>query len=391
MTASAPSPRGIEIAQREIGRVRGASPGPTLIVVGSLHGNEAGGVRACERVFASLREQPLPIAGELVMLAGNVAALREGRRYRVKDLNRVWREEAVAALRAQDPSRDDAEDREQRELLSAIDAALDRKRGPAFLVDLHTTSAAGHPFVLFGDTIPQRDFAIALPLPILLGLEEQVDGVLSEHMTRRGLVTLAVEGGQHDDPESIDHLAAVVWIALSSAGLVSRADNPRLEPSLARLEHARGSIPRVLEVLSRHVIGRGDSFRMEPGFANLAPVPKGRALATHTRSSVTETVRAPHDGWVMLPLYQGQGDDGFFWGRAVSERRLRASRLARRLRLDRVFRLLPGVSRVDGDRDRLRVDTRIARLYPLEVFHMLGFRKIREEGPVMIVERRGQT
>ncbi|MBN8609039.1 MAG: succinylglutamate desuccinylase/aspartoacylase family protein [Deltaproteobacteria bacterium] len=378
----------IEIAAREIGRVRGERAGPTLIVVGSLHGNEAGGVRACERVFGALRERPLPIAGELVMLAGNVGALREGRRYRVKDLNRVWREEQVAALRARDPAHDDAEDREQRELLSAIDEALARARGPAFLVDLHTTSAAGHPFVLFGDTIPQREFAITLPLPILLGLEEQVDGVLSEHMTRRGLVTLAVEGGQHDDPASIDHLAAVVWIALSSASLLARSDNPHLESALARLDRARGAVPRVLEVSSRRVIGEGDAFRMEPGFANLAPVSKGQTLATHTRGGVTETVRAPHDGWVMLPLYQGQGSDGFFWGRAVSERRLRASRLLRDLRLDRLLRALPGVSRDRGDRDRLRVDTRVARFYPLEVFHLFGFRKIREEGATLVVERR---
>lgn len=377
-----------EIAAREIGRVRGERAGPTLIVVGSLHGNEPGGVRACARIVASLRERALPIAGELVMLAGNVGALREGRRYRVKDLNRQWREEQVSALRAQDASRDDAEDREQRELLAAIDDAISGARGPVFLVDLHTTSAAGYPFVLFGDTIPQRDFAIALPLPILLGLEEQVDGVLSEHMTRRGLVTLAVEGGQHDDPASIDHLAAVVWIALSSAGLLAPPDNPHLQAALARLDRARGAVPRVLEVLSRHAIGEGETFRMEPGFANLAPVSEGRTLATHTRGGMTETVRAPHDGWVMLPLYQGQGSDGFFWGRAVSERRLRASRLLRDLRLDRLLRALPGVSRDRGDRDRLRVDTRVARFYPLEVFHLFGFRRIRDDGRVLVVERR---
>ena len=378
----------IEIAAREIGRIRGERAGPTLIVVGSLHGNEAGGVHACRRVMAELRQRPLPIAGELVMLAGNVGALREGRRYRVKDLNRVWREEHVAALRAQDPSRDDAEDHEQRELLSAIDDAIARARGPLFLVDLHTTSAAGHPFVLFGDTTPQLELAITLPLPILLGLEEQVDGALSEHMTRRGLVTLAVEGGQHDDPASIDHLAAVVWIALSSAGLLARADNPHLEASLSWLDRARGSVPRVLEVLSRHVIGEGETFRMEPGFANLAPVSRGRVLATHTRGGSTETVRAPEDGWVMLPLYQGQGSDGFFWGRAVSSRRLRAARWLRALRLDRVLRVLPGVSRDRGDGDRLRIDTRVARFYPLEVFHLFGFRKIRQEGTTLVVERR---
>ncbi|MBX7192413.1 MAG: succinylglutamate desuccinylase/aspartoacylase family protein [Sandaracinaceae bacterium] len=376
------------LVAREIGRLRGAEAGPTLIVVGSLHGNEPGGVRACQRVLDTLRERGLSIRGELLALAGNVGALGEGKRYRVKDLNRQWTSQKIAALRGRDPRDDDPEDREQRELLAAIDGALDRARGPCFLVDLHTTSAAGFPFVLFGDTLPQRDFAIALPLPIILGLEEQVDGVLSEHMSKRGLVTLAVEGGQHDDPSSIDHLASVIWIALSGAGLLAPSDNPELSSSLAHLERARGAIPRVLEVLSRHAIAPGDTFRMEPGFANLAPAHRGQTLATHTKAGGTpETIRAPHDGFVMLPLYQGQGDDGFFWGRAVSERRLRASRLLRRLHLDRVLRFLPGITRDGRDRDRLHVDTRIAHFYPLEVFHLFGFRKIRQRGPVLVVER----
>jgi succinylglutamate desuccinylase len=381
------------IVSREIGRLRSPERGPTLILVGSLHGNEPGGVLAATRVLDAIRDRAdrgraLPLRGELLALAGNVGALREGKRYRVKDLNRQWTRDKVDALHARDPREDDAEDAEQRELLGAIDDAIARARGPVFLVDLHTTSAAGYPFVLFGDTLPQRDFAIGLPLPIILGLEEQVDGVLSEHMTRRGLVTAAVEGGQHDDPRSIDNLAAVAWIALSGAGLLAPPDNPELEASLAHLEHARGQIPRVLEVLSRHAIAPGDTFRMEPGFSNLAAARRGQRLATHAKAGgPSEDVRAPSDGFVMLPLYQGQGEDGFFWGRAVSERHLRASRALRRLRLDRVLRFLPGVSRDGRDRDRLHVDTRIAHFYPLEVFHLFGFRKIRQRGPVLVVER----
>ncbi|GAB4202080.1 MAG: hypothetical protein OHK0013_14900 [Sandaracinaceae bacterium] len=369
--------------RRVLGQVRGEEAGPTLIVVGGLHGNEPGGLRAAERVLASIADARLELRGELVALAGNVGALREGRRYRVKDLNRQWTNEKVEALRARDPAHDDAEDAEQRELLRHVEAAIGRARGDVYLVDLHTTSAAGHPFVLFGDTLPQRDFAIHLPLTIILGLEEQVDGVLSEHMTRRGLVTYAVEGGQHDDPRSVDNLSAVLWIALSGAGLLRAEENPELASSLSRLEAARGDLPRVLEVLRRHPISPEDGFRMEPGFANLAPVRAGQRIATDVRGEIL----APHDGYVMLPLYQGQGEDGFFWGRAVGGARLAASRIARRLRVDGVLPLLPGVSRDAHHADRLRVDTRVARLYPLDVFHFFGFRKVRQEGDVLTVER----
>jgi hypothetical protein len=34
------------------------------------------------------------------------------------------------------------------------------------------------------------------------------------------------------------------------------------------------------------------------------------------------------------------------------------------------------------------VDTRVARLFPLEILHLLGFRKLRKDGPYLLVSRR---
>jgi hypothetical protein len=48
--------------------------------------------------------------------------------------------------------------------------------------------------VLFGDTLAQRKLVRIFPLPIVLGLEEQLDGALSEYWTRRGCVTFASRG-----------------------------------------------------------------------------------------------------------------------------------------------------------------------------------------------------
>ncbi len=301
-------------AKREIGRLRGRSAGPTLIVVAGLHGNEVAGVRAAERVLARLSADDLGLRGELVALTGNVTAMDRGQRYLVKDLNRQWTDASVEALRRRDPAEDDLEDAEQRELLAHLEDAIGRARGEVRLVDFHTSSAAGYPFVLFGDTVRQREFASQLPLSIILGLAEQVEGVFSEHMARRGLVTYAVEGGQHADPSSIDNLAAVLWLALASAGVLDDVDRAELASARSQLERARGSLPRVLEVVRRHAITPGDAFRMEPGFANLAPAREGQLLATDAHGEI----RAPSDGFVMLPLYQGHGDDGFFWGRAAS-------------------------------------------------------------------------
>ena len=122
---------------------------------------------------------------------------------------------------------------------------------------------------------------------------------------------------------------------------------------------------------------------MEPGFKNLDHARAEQLLARDRNGEI----RAPNDGLVMLPLYQGQGDDGFFWGRAVSAARLRASEALRHLRLDRFLDLLPGVARDKSDPSRFIVDLSIARIYPLGVFHMLGYRRIRSRANELTVER----
>lgn len=377
----------LDLAQREIGRVGDDRRGATLVAVCGIHGNERAGVTAARRVIARLAKGDVPIDGQLVAFAGNLGAMREGKRYRLRDLNRVWSEAQVDALqsRAAAGVELDVEEQEQLELLTAIGTIVRdaSARGPVYLVDLHTTSAPGIPFVLFGDTLAQRAFVSSLPLPIIMGLEEQVDGVLSAYWTRQGCVTFAVEGGQHDDPGSIDNLEAVLLLAAEAAGLFPAGSVAETRAAHALLESRRGTLPRVMEVVSRHAILPEDAFKMEPGFKNLDHAKVDQLLARDRSGEI----RAPSDGLVMLPLYQGQGDDGFFWGRAVSRARLRASAKLRQLRLDRFLDLLPGVARDAAHPTRFVVDRTIAKLYPLGVFHMLGYRRIRERGAELTVER----
>ncbi len=370
--------------ERHVGSVRGRDPGPTLIVVGGIHGNERGGIVAARRILSRLAEEA--VRGELVALAGNVAALSLGRRYQVKDLNRQWTDDHVVAVRRMSERELDAEDRELLDLLRSIEDAMARARGPVFLMDLHTTSAAGVPFALCGDTLSQRRFGFSFPLPIVLGLEEQLDGVLSAFFTERGCVSIAIEGGQHDDPASIDNLEACLSVALVATGLVDRARVPEHDHAYRLLERRRGTLPPVMEVTRRHAIVAEDRFRMAAGFANLDHARRGQLLASDARGEI----RADEDGLVILPLYQGLGSDGFFWGRAMGKLRLGMAERLRRYRADRILPLLPGVRRDPGHPDRLRANTRIARLYPLDVFHLFGYRRLREDGRELLVARQRQ-
>jgi hypothetical protein len=372
-------PIGVQVEDREIGRHRGDAAGPTLIAVAGIHGNEPAGLEAARRVFARLSKGDLRFRGELTVFAGNLRGLRRGVRYHERDLNRAWTEERVASLRTKPAADWDTEDHEQAELLHAIEEAAARARGQLFLADFHTTSAAGIPFILFGDTLRQRHFAQVFPLPILLGLEEQLDGILTGFWTRRGFVTFALEGGQHKAADSVDAIEAVLWLAISRAGLL--LDKPaELATSAELLDKRRGTLPRVVEVVSRRSITPEDQFVMEPGFRNIDHARKGQLLAR----DIGGEIRATEDGLVVLPLYQGLGGDGYFWGREMSAARLRTSEVLRLSGAQRLLGLLPGVRR-DGPRFVVSPDS----AKTLEVLQLFGYRHVRSDGADLLVERCG--
>lgn len=356
---------------RVVGRVLGTRPGPLVLVIAGLHGNEPAGVRALERVFAAFTEHDIPLRGELVGLAGNLAALARGRRFLNRDLNRTWTRRRIAAIRLR---QNDVEEAEQLELLELIEDALRGRESDTIILDLHTTSSDSVPFCTLGDTIRNRRFARKLEIPVVLGIEEQIHGALLEFIGARGPVTIGVEGGRHDDPASVDYHEHVLWIALVEAGCLSPEDVPDYQARRTALTRARGGLARFFEVRSRQAVQPGDGFAMRPGFRNFQPIVAGQPLADDSSGEVL----ASETGRVFLPLYQEQGDDGFFIVRPIPERWLRLSTLLRRLRVDSLAPLLPGVHRSRRRPDTLVVDRRIARWQVTGLFHLLGYRRRRD-------------
>lgn len=292
---------------KELGRVRGDAPGPTLLVVGGMHGNEPAGVEAARRLIEST---PSLESGELVAFIANVAALEAGVRYLARDLNRQWKSDCLATARAQVAQGDaDAESVAVTSLAGAFDDVLARARGPVFAIDLHTSSSPGVPFAIVGPSELDLSFAARFPIPGIVGMKPKLDGVLTKWLGERGCFALAIEGGQNESPDALENLNAVATIGLAAAGLV--ANPPGLEAARARLTLARGDLPPQIEVVSRHEV-RG-AFRMEPGFINIQRTAGGTLLAHENGAEI----RAPFDGFVLLPLYQPQGQDGFFYGREL--------------------------------------------------------------------------
>lgn len=375
----------MEATERVLGRVSGARPGPTLLCIAGVHGNEPAGVRAVANVLDRLAPRADHMRGDLVALSGNRQALAAGRRFIDRDLNRAWTDERLERLRgANGLAALDVEDREQIELLGAIEDAIEGARGPVYVLDLHTTSGAGGPFTTFGDTLPNRTFAAQLPVPMILGFEEQLEGTLPAFLGRHGLVTVVYEAGQHQEPRAVDRAEAGVWIAAEAAGLLPEGWVPEATWGRKLLRRDVEGLPRVMEMRYRHAIGPTDQFRMEAGFRNFQPVAAGQTIARDVRGDV----RVREAGRILMPLYQAQGEDGFFLIREFTPLWLHASYVLRRMRVDRFAHLLPGVSREAASPDMVRVHKRVARWYALQLFHLLGFRKQEDSGDLLVLHRR---
>lgn len=368
---------------RQIGSWDTGQPGPTLLVTGGLHGNEPAGVAACERVIAHLHEHQPALRGRFVALRGNRQALAEQCRFLKRDLNRGWGQAAIDALHKRVGDERSPEDLEQIELLQCFVDVERSASGPLLFVDLHTSSAEGPPFLCLADTIDNRRIGLATGVPIILGIEETLEGALLEWFADRGIAGFAVEGGQHDCPDAVDNHEAVLWVLLMRLGMLPEG-YVDLAAHRERLRAAVGAAPPIVEIVHRQAIQAVDQFRMEPGFENFSRVAKGQLLAKDR----TGEIRAPNACHVMLPLYQEQGDDGFFLARPVRGFWRWLAKCLRALHLSAIVPLMPGIRRDPNDRDTLLVNQNAARWFVVEVFHLLGFRKATKRSGQLAFRRR---
>jgi succinylglutamate desuccinylase len=368
---------------RELGRVEAAEPGPTLICLGGLHGNEPAGVLAIDRVLKQIFQRSEGLRGRLIGLTGNITALAAGRRFVRHDLNRIWRPSRVEQLSALAGPLND-EDQELVELNASLSRILDEAPGRVYLLDLHTISGPGPAFAILDDTLQNREVALDFPVPLVLGLEEKLGGTLASYMTAQGVTVVGFEAGMHDDPTSVDRAASAIWIALDSCGVFEHETRSEVVEARDLLRRQSHCPARIVEVRYRHNVAEGESFEMVPGFASFDPIAAGQEVGTVRGGKV----RAPRSGLMLMPLYQDQGNDGFFLVNEVRPAWLPVSAVVRRLGLERFLHLLPGVERDPNRRQTFIVDRRYALWFARQLFHLLGFRQEGKDGPRLTMTRR---
>lgn len=361
-----------------------------LLCIAGLHGNEPSGNHAVARVFERFEQGDIPLAGDLVALTGNLAALREGVRFIDEDLNRSWPLDRVMTVLevlreggGGGPMVGSVELAEQRDLIDAIRRVVKDARGPINVLDLHTTSAESAPFTTLGDTLQNREMARALPVPAVLGLEEQIEGAMLQYFDLLGWAGIGIEGGQHDAASAIEAHEDVVWVLLDRLGMVGGAASANIGERRERLAAQTSHLPEVVDVRYRHAVAPEDGFVMNPGFPNFVPVEKGQRLGHDNEGPVT----APLSGLLFLPLYQKQGDDGFFIVRAVRPMWLSVSRWLRERGLDRFATWMPGVIQHPERRDAVVLARWATNRSVLGILHLLGFNALHEGGRTVMIRR----
>jgi succinylglutamate desuccinylase len=315
-------------------------------------------------------------------LAGNTRALQNGTRFVDADLNRSWTAQSMSGENAEE-FLNSSEGMELAELDQVLDSILITAMDEVFVVDLHSTSSEGMPFATVGDTLRNREFAQKFPITILLGIEEELEGTLLEYLNNAGAVTLGFEGGQHLSAQTVENHRAFVWLAMVNSGLLEQKDVPEFEAAQSRLLD-KTAAKAIFEIIYRHAIRPEDDFEMNPGFNNFDQIQRGQILARDEYGAV----RAPESGLVLMPLYQKLGEDGFFIGHRISPFWLWLSGVLRRMKIQNIIHILPGVRRNSVDPATLIINTSIARLFPLQIFHLLGFRRRRWINNKLIVSRR---
>ena len=301
---------------RLIGAYNGVERGPLLIVFGAMHGNEAAGVKAMDLMLKMLEVEPITnpsfkYSGRVLGIIGNLKALEEKKRFINKDLNRCWTEENVQKALSLDVDELNEELFEIREIMQIIRKEIEAyKPSKIYVLDLHTTSSSGGIFTIVPDNPESVRIGVELEAPVITNMTADLKGTSMQFFNTKNIgvntVSLTFESGQHEDPLSVNRAIAAITNCMKIIGSIDGKHIENRHNALL-VEYSK-NLPRLSRLIFKHLICEEDEFIMNPGYFNFKNVKKGEILAKDKKGPI----HAPLSGMILMPLYQKQGDEGFF-------------------------------------------------------------------------------
>jgi predicted deacylase len=316
-------------ASLRIHRFVGLEPGARLLLLGAVHGNETCGTVALDQLVAEFDRGDRRLArGTLTIVPiANPLAFARRERHGHRNLNR-------AVMRREHP-------RDFEERVANVLCQLFVEHDA--LVDLHSFSAPGEPFVLIGPEDNRGDlepFARAREeerLAAHLGPQRVVEGWMrtyaagvrrrsdgasaealrdaidfgigtTERMRASGGYAVTVECGQHDDPRA----PAVAYRAATQAlALLGLLEDATPAPPATTFE-----VLRLCEVIDRANLGD----RLARPWQSFDPVRAGERVGTFAAGN---DLVAPCDGRVVFPNPDAEPGTEWIYFAEVSPRALR--------------------------------------------------------------------
>ncbi|MCA0131251.1 succinylglutamate desuccinylase/aspartoacylase family protein [Winogradskyella alexanderae] len=346
--------------------LKGKYPGATVVFFAGIHGNEFAGVDALNKVLNKVDAANLN--GEIYAVYGNIKALKENKRFLELDLNRMWTTQKLDILEGK--SKFTQEEEEQIELFEFIKQLFQKSPSPLYFIDLHTTSSKSLPFITINDAIINRKFSQCFPVPIVLGIEEYLEGPLLSYLNKLGYVSLGFEAGQHVDPQSIKSCVAFVSLVLKHTGHLLNNELGDYTIHEKTLIEASKNVNSIFEVIYKHHIQPREIFVMKPGFKSFQNIEKGTFLATSNGKRLYSDFNAQ----LFMPLYQNSGNDGFFIIRKIPRFFLKLSTSLRDIKADVLLTILPGITWYDKKQGILKANLSVTRFLAKSIFHLFGYR-----------------
>jgi predicted deacylase len=303
----------------------GLAPGPALLVLGAVHGNEICGTQAIAQLLTDIDAGTLRIERGSVTFVPitNPLAYQLKRRFGDRNLNRNMAPSAIPQ---------DFEDRIANVLTPLLDAH-------DVLLDLHSFHTGGAPFVMIGpqnNTGALEPFALAaeeMQLALHTGAPRIVEGWLdtyargvqrraaaaaentsarsqtlvtnpnygvgtTEYMRSRGGYAVTLECGQHDDPAGVGVARHAILQTLALLGITqAKPVPPAASPEILRL----------IDVTDK--THAGDTFTRE--WRSFDAVKAGDVIGVRHGGA---DVKAQGDGFVVFPNPRGEvGQEWFYF------------------------------------------------------------------------------
>lgn len=265
-------------------RIDSGLEGPELTIVALTHGNEICGANA---LLFILEQNIRPLKGAMTLIFANVSAYHTfdpqrpfASRYLDEDMNRSWLVEQLNSPQHREAHRAC----ELRPYIEAADSVL----------DLHSTTHAVAPMLIYPDNQRNRTFADSLNYPfphLLYDLNSYHTGMLISHHERStGTgVSLVAECGQHFSRGATEQAIATTLRFIACHGMLP--ETAELRDWAFQPDHSAGHY-RIDTVLRAAT----DKFRFIEPFKGFERFSKGELIATDEQ----ELIAAPFDNCALI-------------------------------------------------------------------------------------------